>query len=119
MVFALTVLSGIMDARGFNFAPQAWNQGQLRPSMALLAIGCFLAGLMLYIVAVRFMQVLGVGSAAIQTAIWFVVTAIGVGALDGSVGQWTRLQQLVALLVVLGLGWLVVTTRDVVGVPPR
>lgn len=117
MVFGLTVLSGVMDAKGFHFAPQAWQQGHLRPGVALLSIGCFLSGLLLYILAVRFMQTLGVASVAIQTTIWFVVTAIGVGLLDGSVAYWTRAQQIVALLVALGLGWLVVTTRQA-AVPP-
>lgn len=118
MVFGLTILSGLMDAKGFNYAPQAWQQGHLRPGVALLAISCFLSGLLLYIVAVRFMQVLGVASVAVQTAIWFVVTAVGVGLLDGSVVHWTRAQQIVAILVVLGLGWLVVTTRQIEAMAP-
>lgn len=111
LVTGLTTLSGLMDARGFYYAPLAWPGGRLDGRYAALSIVCFVGGLSLYILAVRFMQHVGVGSVAVQSAIWFVVTAIGIAVLDGSVLQWTRVQQLVAALVFLGLAWLISTTR--------
>ncbi|MCC7463753.1 MAG: hypothetical protein IT480_14975 [Gammaproteobacteria bacterium] len=111
LVTGLTTLSGLMDARGFYYAPLAWPQGRLEPRYALLAIGCFIGGLSLYILAVRYMQHVGVGSVAVQSAVWFAVTAVGIAVLDGSVVQWTRTQQLVGLLVFIGLAWLIATTR--------
>lgn len=57
------------------------------------------------------MQHVGVGSVAVQSAVWFVVTAIGIAVLDGSVLQWTRVQQLVGVLIFLGLAWLISATR--------
>jgi hypothetical protein len=56
------------------------------------------------------MQNVGVLSVALQTAIWFVATAIGVAVMDGSLLQWTRAQQLVGIAIVAALGWLVATT---------
>jgi hypothetical protein len=111
LVSGLTTLSGLMDARGFYYAPLAWPGGRLDGKYAALSIACFVGGLSLYILAVRFMQGVGVGSVAVQSAVWFVVTAIGIAVLDGSVLQWTRVQQLVGLLVFLGLAWLISTTR--------
>jgi hypothetical protein len=111
LVTGLTTLSGLMDARGFYYAPLAWPGGQLDGRYAALSILCFVGGLSLYILAVRFMQHVGVGSVAVQSAIWFVVTAIGIAVLDGSVLQWTRAQQVVAFLVFFGLAWLISTTR--------
>lgn len=111
LVTALTTLSGVLDARGFYYAPLAWPGGRLDGKYALLAILSFVGGLSLYILAVRFMQHVGVGSVAVQSAIWFVVTAIGIAVLDGSVLHWTRAQQVVAALVFLGLAWLISTTR--------
>jgi hypothetical protein len=110
-VTGLTTLSGLMDARGFYYAPQAWPGGRLDSTYAALSIGCFVGGLSLYILAVRFMQHVGVGSVAVQSAVWFVVTAIGIAVLDASVLQWTRLQQTVGFLIFLGLAWLISTTR--------
>jgi hypothetical protein len=111
LVTGLTTLSGIMDARGFYYAPMAWPGGRLDGRYAALSIVCFVGGLSLYIVAVRFMQHVGVGSIAVQSAVWFVVTAVGIALLDGSVLQWSRAQQVVALLVFAGLAWLIATTR--------
>lgn len=111
LVTALTTLSGVLDARGFYYAPLAWPGGRLDGKYAILAILCFVGGLSLYILAVRFMQHVGVGSVAVQSAIWFVVTAIGIAVLDGSLLHWTRAQQVVAALVFLGLAWLISTTR--------
>lgn len=111
LVTTLTTLSGVLDARGFYYAPLAWPGGRLDGKYALLAILSFVGGLSLYILAVRFMQHVGVGSVAVQSAIWFVVTAIGIAVLDGSVLHWTRAQQVVAGLVFLGLAWLISTTR--------
>jgi hypothetical protein len=110
LVAALTICSGLLDARGFAYAPRAWQRGQFEPHMALLSALCFLAGLALYIVAVRFMQKVGVASVTVQSAIWFVATAIGIAVLDGSVLSWTRLQQLVGLGIFAGLAWLISTT---------
>jgi hypothetical protein len=61
-------------------------------------------------VSVRFMQSFGLHAVALQSAIWFVVTAIGIAAMDGSVLRWTLAQQIVAVAIVLGLGWLIATT---------
>ncbi|MCC6474512.1 MAG: hypothetical protein IT514_12280 [Burkholderiales bacterium] len=111
LVTGLTVLSGIMDARGFYYAPLAWPHGRLDGRYALLAIGCFVGGLSLYILAVRYMQHVGVGSVAVQSAVWFVVTAVGIAVLDGTVVHWTRAQQIVGALVFVGLAWLIASTR--------
>ncbi len=110
IVLVLTLLSGIMDARGFVYAARAWPEGRLDSRLALASLAAFFAGLSLYIVAVRFMQSFGLQGVALQAALWFVVTAIGVAAMDGSVFAWTRSQQLVAVGIVAGLGWLIATT---------
>jgi hypothetical protein len=110
IVLVLTILSGVMDARGFVYAARAWPEGRLDARLALASMAAFFAGLSLYIVAVRFMQSFGLHGAALQAALWFVVTAIGVAAMDGSVFAWTRAQQLVAVGIVAGLGWLITTT---------
>jgi hypothetical protein len=101
MVVILTGLSGVLDARGFMFAARSWPGGLLDWRMGLAAILSFV---------VRFMHGLGVSSVAIQTGIWFIVTAVGVSLMDGSISNWTRTQQLVAIAVTLGIGWLAATT---------
>jgi hypothetical protein len=71
----------------------------------------FIGGLSAYILAVRFMQNAGIQGVALQSAIWFVVTAVGIAAMDGSLMQWSRTQQVVGVVVAIALGWLISTTR--------
>jgi hypothetical protein len=111
----LTVLSGLMDARGFVYAARAWPAGKLDVRLALASMVAFFAGLSLYIVSVRFMQSFGLQGVALQAALWFVVTAVGVAAMDGSVLQWSRAQQLVGAGLVAGLAWLIGSTSAVSG----
>jgi hypothetical protein len=112
LVLLLTVLSGVMDARGFVFAGRAWPDGQIDWTAVGQSLLAFFAGISLYIGAVRFMQAMGLHAVALQSGIWFVATAIGIAALDGSVTQWSRLQQAVALVVMLGLAWLIATAHQ-------
>src|SRR3569833_1444571 len=93
LVLLLTIASGVMDARGFVYAGRAWPDGQLDWRAVGQSLLAFLAGISLYIGAVRFMQSMGLSAVALQSGIWFVATAIGIAALDGSVTQWSRTQQ--------------------------
>jgi hypothetical protein len=112
LVLVLTVMSGVMDARGFVYAGRAWPDGSLDWMTVGRSMLAFFAGISLYIGAVRFMQAMGLNAVALQSGIWFVATAIGIAALDGTVVQWTRLQQLVALGVIAGLTWLITTAHE-------
>jgi hypothetical protein len=111
LVLVLTVTSGVMDARGFVYAGRAWPDGHLDWAAVGHSMLAFFAGISLYIGAVRFMQAMGLNAVALQSGIWFAVTAIGIAAMDGTVLQWSRLQQLVAVAVFAGLAWLVSTAQ--------
>jgi hypothetical protein len=112
LVLVLTIASGVMDARGFVYAGRAWPDGRLDWTAVAQSLLAFFAGISLYIGAVRFMQTMGLNAVALQSGIWFVATAIGIAALDGSVAQWSRPQQAVALVVMLGLAWLIATGHE-------
>ena len=45
-------------------------------------------------------------------AVWFAMTIIGVVIFSGRFFSWPRLEQVVATLVLLGLGWLLVRTGE-------
>jgi hypothetical protein len=111
LVGILTVASGLLDARGFVFAARAWPGGQLDPRMGLAALAAFVGGLSAYILSVKFMQNAGIQGVALQSGIWFVVTAIGIAIMDGSIVQWTRTQQVVGAVVAVALCWLIASTR--------
>ena len=112
LVLVLTVTSGLMDARGFVYAGKAWPAGQLDWVAVGQSLLAFFAGISLYIGAVRFMQLMGLNAVSLQSGVWFVATAIGIAALDGSVAQWSRLQQIVAVAVIAGLAWLITSAGE-------
>lgn len=107
LVLVLTVASGVMDARGFVYAGRAWPEGSLDWAAVGQSLLAFFAGISLYIGAVRFMQAMGLHAVSLQSGVWFVATAVGIAALDGSVTQWSRGQQVVAIIVMAGLAWLI------------
>jgi uncharacterized membrane protein YidH (DUF202 family) len=111
VVGLLTLASGLLDARGFVYAARAWPQGHLDGRMGLASLLCFVGGLTAYIASVRFMQSAGVQGVALQSGIWFVVTAIGIAVMDGSIAHWSRTQQVVGVAVAIALCWLISTTR--------
>jgi len=111
VVGLLTVASGLLDARGFVYAGKAWPGGQLDPKMGIISLLSFGGGLTAYILAVKFMQSAGIHGVALQSGIWFVITAVGIAAMDGTLLQWTRTQQVVGIAVAVALGWLISTTR--------
>ena len=111
VVGLLTVASGLLDARGFVYASRVWPGGQFDLKLAVASMAAFAGGISAYILAVKFMQNAGIHGVALQSGIWFVVTAIGIAAMDGTLLQWTRTQQVVGLGVAVALGWLITTTR--------
>jgi hypothetical protein len=115
LVGLLTIISGLLDARGFVYASRAWPSGHLDGKTGLASLACFVGGLSAYILAVRFMQNAGISGVALQSGIWFVVTAVGIAAMDGTLLQWTRTQQAVGVAVGIALCWLISTTRSAAG----
>jgi hypothetical protein len=115
VVGLITIASGLLDARGFVYAARAWPAGQLDTKMGLASLASFAGGLSAYILAIKFMQNAGIQGVALQSSIWFVVTAIGIAAMDGSLLTWTRTQQVVGLGVAVALCWLISTTRAAAG----
>jgi hypothetical protein len=79
--------------------------------MGSLSLLCFVGGLSCYILAVKFMQDAGIQGVALQSAIWFVITAVGIAVMDGSLLNWTRTQQVVGILAAVALCWLIATRR--------
>ena len=107
LIVAVTLVSGVADARGFIHASKIWQDDRLVWSeLGKSAIG-FLAGIAAYWLSLRYMKALGVMTPEIQTLIWFGVTMIGVAVISGRVLRWPLLDQGVAVAVLVGLGWLI------------
>ena len=110
LITAFTIASGVFDALAFSYAARMWKEGRLVAGEATKAAGSFTIGIALYFVAVRYLSEAGVVFAEIQTLLWFGVTIIGVAVLQGRFFQWQVAEQVVAVSVFLGLGWLISRT---------
>jgi hypothetical protein len=112
LVLVLIVLSGFADSLGFVYAAKIWKAGVVSwPDFGRAWAG-WAVGITLYVISLKYMARLGVTSAEIQTAVWFAMTIIGVVIFSGRFFIWPRLEQLVATLVLVGLGWLLVRTGE-------
>jgi hypothetical protein len=102
----LTVLSGLADGYGFSEASRIWREGS--PSVfAIVRSGIgYALGIILYWLALRFVNAAGVTSASVQTLSWFVITIIGVAVLSGDFKEWdvgAYMLAVVAIAAVAGL----------------
>jgi len=112
LVLVLIVLSGFADSLGFVYAAKIWQDGALSwPDVGRSALG-WVVGITMYVISLKYMARLGVTSAEMQTAVWFAMTIIGVVVFSGRFFSWPRLEQIVATLVLLGLGWLLARTSE-------
>ena len=78
-------------------------------SLYRAALG-FQFGVIMFWLALRFLAQFGTFSTEVQTLLWFAVTIIGVAALSGKFVGWHWLDQVVALAVLAGVGWLLFRT---------
>ena len=106
IIIGITVLSGLSDAQGFINASRIWNGGKLIWSELIKATLGFSVGIVLYMFAIKFLKEFGVIAPEVQVLFWFGVTIAGVAILNGKFFQWPRIDQIVALVVCAGLGWL-------------
>lgn len=110
LILLLTLITGLADAQGFVYASRMWTPLGIDRTAALLAVASFGAGIPTYLLAIRYLSASGVQTVEMQTACWFVATMIGVAVAGGNFWGWRLSDQIVAILVVIGLLWLVMRT---------
>ena len=110
LIIVLTLLSGFGDSQGFIHASRGWVNGlPVWKELAKSALW-FGLGITTFLGAIRFMREVGIVLPEIQTAIWFLIVIVGVAILAGHFFQWERQEQVVAFMVVAGIGWLIFRT---------
>ena len=110
LILGITVLSGLGDSQGFLHAAKIWRDGKLIwEELVKSALG-FTFGIILYWIAIRFLQQFGIFSAETQTILWFGITLIGIAIFSGKFFRWALIDQIVAIAVLAGIGWLLLRT---------
>ncbi len=110
VIAAFMIASGALDSLAFTSASKMWDGGRLVWTEAGKSATSFLLGMTMYWGAVRYLSKAGVVMPEVQTLLWFGVTMVGVAILGGRFFHWHLVEQLVAVNVLLSLGWLLVRT---------
>ena len=109
-ILFLTILSGWSDSQGFLHADNIWKRSQIVfPELIKSALG-FAFGVIAYWITLKVLSEIKTVSVEIQTLGWFGITIIGVALTSGNFLKWQLMDQLVALLVFVGIFWLLFHT---------
>ena len=109
-VALFTLISAIADSYGFLHAAKVWDGGRLELSELGRSMLGFAVGISMYWLLLRYLQQLGVVVPELQTLFWFGATMIGVALGSGAFFGWALREQIVAVGVIAGIGWLLVKT---------
>lgn len=110
LIVGITLISGIGDSQGFIYAAKMWQNGKIVwNEFGKSALG-FGIGISTYWFAVKYLKEFGVFSPEIQTLIWFGVTIIGVALISRKFFVWQMIDQVIAIIVFAGIGWLLFRT---------
>ncbi len=110
LVAAFTLLSGLGDALGFIHAGRVWHEGRFIWPEALKSLLAFQFGVAMYWLALRSLTTHGIVAVEVQTLFWFAATIIGIALLSGQYLRWASFDQAAAVVVLLGIGWLMFRT---------
>jgi len=110
IVIVLTVLSGLSDSQGFLHAAKIWKDGRFIPYELILSAVGFSIGIVLYWIAIKYLNEIAAIPPELQALGWFGVTIISLAVFSGEYIKWTMLDQALAVSVMLGLGWLLYRT---------
>lgn len=110
LITSFTIAAGLLDSLAFSYSATVWQGGKLVWGQISKAAVSFALGIAMYWGAVRYLGEAGVVLPEIQTLIWFTVTIVGVTFLGGRFAHWPVLDQIVAVNVLVSLGWLITRT---------
>ena len=106
LIAVFTALAGLGDAKGFIHASRVWQDGSFVWLEALKCLAGFQFGMLMYWLALWKLDGTGIRAVEIQTLFWFVATIVGVAVLSGRLLSWPAVDQVVAVFVLSGMGWL-------------
>ncbi|HZS79297.1 MAG TPA: hypothetical protein VFA41_21975 [Ktedonobacteraceae bacterium] len=111
LILVLTICSGLADSQGFVHAANVWDGGKIVWIEIFKSALGFFGGILLYWVAIKFVQEVRIASPEIQTLGWFSVTIVGVAVSTGKFWQWQIIDKLIGICVLLGMCWLLLRIK--------
>ena len=110
MIAIFTAITAYGDSRGFVYGSAAWKNGTISMIDAVKSLSGFAVGAIGFIMMVKYLNRLNLETPEILTLVWFAATIILVAVASGKFLAWPKLDQLVAVMIIVGLGYLVYRT---------
>ena len=112
IILGLTLLSGFGDAQGFFHGSRMWANGKLVSPEAIKSALGFVFGTTSFLIAIKYIYEIKIVSPEIQTISWFVVTMVGIAILSGKFMHWSLIDQVIGIILVIGVLWLLIRTGN-------
>lgn len=106
----LTLLTAWGDSRGFICASRAWVQGNPQWSNIWLSAAWFTAGVLFYLLALKYLLQLRDVGPSVQTLGWFLVTIVAVAIGSRDFFRWQIVDQVLALSSAVALAAVIIRT---------
>lgn len=111
VLITLTIISGLGDANGFSHAANIWFKGKIVPAELIRSVIGFTVGIAAYLISIRYFQGFGIITPEIQTIGWMVITIIGVAIIGGKFTRWQTSDQILSVIIIIGLCVLILRTN--------
>jgi hypothetical protein len=109
-IIGLTLVSGLADAQGAIHAAKIWQGDKLVWVEVGKSVLGFTVGISTFFIVIKYMNQLGIIAPEIQTITWFSMMIVGVALFSGAFFTWQWTEQVVAVGVLAGIGWLLFRT---------
>ncbi len=109
-IFCLLIAS-LADAHAVNYATKVWISGKFQLGNILRVFSYYLVSIIPFVYSIKFFSYELSISPSIQVLVWFLSTVLFISIIDKSFFGWNRIDQLLGILLVIGLSVLAYRTH--------
>ena len=109
-IFCLLVAS-LADAHAVNYATKVWLNDKIQVTNIVKVFAYYVVSIVPFLYSIRFFNYAISVNASLQILIWFLSTVLFVSIIDRSFFGWHMVDQLLGIVLVIGLGYLAIHTQ--------
>lgn len=109
-IFCLLVAS-LADAKAVAYATEVWKYDHIQIDRVIRVFVYYLVSIIPFLYSIRFFGYAMTVSPSIQVLIWFLSTVVFIAILDRSFLGWGLVNQVIGLILVVGMSILVYRTH--------
>ena len=109
-IFCLLIAS-LADAKAVAHATEAWKYDHVQVGHVIKVFSYYIVSILPFLYSIRFFGYAMTVSPSIQVLIWFLSTVVFIAILDRSFLGWGLVNQVIGLILVVGMSILVYRTH--------